>query len=152
MSLHGYKPKTKPALWKTTFPEQVDAVEKHIERCLTKLIQKDPKMKGVKIVSAKATWRVNKVSTSQAARLAEYRNVARAWIKNCQGCAVCQGRATISRPVHVHHVRGRLGALLTDTRFFLAMHDDCHRWVHEHPDDARKLGLLARQGDWGRPG
>lgn len=47
-----------------------------------------------------------------------------------------------------HHIRGRLGALLCDTRFWLAVCFKHHNWIHKHPDAARKRGYLANLGEW----
>lgn len=47
---------------------------------------------------------------------------------------------------HIHHVKGRRGSLLNDTRFFLAScNGECHpQWVHQtHVAEARELGLIA---------
>lgn len=47
-----------------------------------------------------------------------------------------------------HHRRGKLGWLLIDTRHWLPVCNPCHRWIHDHPEEARKLGLLAPRGKW----
>src|SRR5947207_1738497 len=49
----------------------------------------------------------------------------------------------------VHHVRGRAGALLLDERFWLAVSQRGHRWIHDQPEAARELGLLCEAGKWG---
>lgn len=42
----------------------------------------------------------------------------------------------------VHHKKGRIGALLTDKRYFVSL---CwiphHKWVEEHPREAKEMGL-----------
>ena len=40
----------------------------------------------------------------------------------------------------VHHMKGRIGPLLTDTKFFLAVCRSCHTWIEEHPKEAKELG------------
>ena len=50
----------------------------------------------------------------------------------------------------VHHVRGRLGALLLDDRHWMAVSRQGHQWIHDHPARARELGWLAQPGEWGR--
>jgi hypothetical protein len=47
-----------------------------------------------------------------------------------------------------HHVRGRIGRLLLDRRFWLPVCLEHHRRIHERPAEARSLGLLARPGEW----
>lgn len=41
-----------------------------------------------------------------------------------------------------HHRRGRLGKRLYDRRSFVATCFYHHRWIHDHPKEARKMGLL----------
>ena len=50
----------------------------------------------------------------------------------------------------VHHKRGRLGPLLVDKRYWLAVSAQGHRWIHEHPEEARRRGWLAKPGQWNR--
>lgn len=49
----------------------------------------------------------------------------------------------------VHHTRGRIGTLLNDERYWLAVSLIGHRWIHEHPQAARERGWLAERGSWG---
>lgn len=52
----------------------------------------------------------------------------------------CTGRA-----IGIHHVKGRLGALLCDRKFFLSScWGECHpQWIHEtHKAEAIRLGLI----------
>lgn len=51
----------------------------------------------------------------------------------------------------IHHTRGRVGALLTDTRYFLAACRPCHSWIGEHPAEAREKGWLCQPGLWNVP-
>ena len=47
----------------------------------------------------------------------------------------CTGEST-----DVHHKRGR-GKYHLDERTFLAVCRNCHRWIEEHPKEAKQLGL-----------
>jgi hypothetical protein len=51
----------------------------------------------------------------------------------------------------VHHVRGRLGPLLTDRRWWMAVSKAGHRWLHQNPAEARKRGWLCEAGLWNVP-
>ena len=42
----------------------------------------------------------------------------------------------------VHHVKGRIGANYLDESNWLAVSRWSHRWIHDNPKVARKLGLL----------
>lgn len=46
--------------------------------------------------------------------------------------------------MHAHHVatRGRRPDLILDPRNGIAVHGVCHGWIHDHPREAEKLGLL----------
>ncbi len=50
----------------------------------------------------------------------------------------------------VHHIRGRLGSLLMDKRYWMAVSKAGHNWIHAHPKDARVFGWLAQPGEWNR--
>ena len=41
----------------------------------------------------------------------------------------------------IHHKKGRIGDLLTDTSNFLAICHHCHEFVEGHPKRAKELGL-----------
>jgi len=41
----------------------------------------------------------------------------------------------------VHHMKGRIGELLTDTNFFLSVCRPCHDWIEMHPIEAKELGF-----------
>lgn len=55
---------------------------------------------------------------------------------------VCQcGRNGCERPSsEVHHKKGR-GRWLNVVEFFLAVAGICHRWIEDHPKEAKALGL-----------
>lgn len=50
----------------------------------------------------------------------------------------CAGMAN-----EVHHAKGRVGRLLNDTEWWVALCSACHRWVTEHPAEAKRVGLSA---------
>lgn len=52
------------------------------------------------------------------------------------------------RSEEIHHVRGRIGRLLNDQRFWLAVSTAGHNWIHNNMDAARGLGLLCQKGQW----
>jgi hypothetical protein len=41
----------------------------------------------------------------------------------------------------VHHSKGKIGKLLYDTKWFVALSMEGHRWTEEHPEEAKKLKL-----------
>ena len=40
----------------------------------------------------------------------------------------------------IHHKKGRIGALLTDPEYFMAVCIDCHKWIEEHPLESKAKG------------
>lgn len=54
------------------------------------------------------------------------------------------------KATEVHHIRGRLGPLLEDQQYWLAVSTQGHRWIHNNPVKARELGFMAQPGDWNR--
>jgi len=51
----------------------------------------------------------------------------------------------------IHHARGRAGTLLLDERFWLPVSRAAHRWIDDHPLQARRAGWLCAAGEWNRP-
>ena len=47
------------------------------------------------------------------------------------------------RSTDVHHSRGRIGKSFLDESTWVACSRQEHTWLHSHPKEARKLGLLA---------
>lgn len=126
MSLN-YKPKTKPANWMSAFPPKpVNAASKPIRS----------------------------VSERQAVRNAEYAKAKREWWRKFNGSLCIVARTVLKKiePVEnkPHHIRGRAGKLLCDTRYWLACSREGHEWIHQHPAEAVTHGWLAGKGQWGR--
>jgi hypothetical protein len=163
MSLYGYKPKTKPALWKQLPPtgktlcdvfakEERDAKKKAGRR------EKENAARMAQIykrfdTSVKRCLKTYKAKdAAKKARLRLYKTVA-ADFKAANPKCLCCG-PVFSRPARdtrdIHHTRGRRGPLLTDVRFFVAACRECHNWIGDHPDGARAIGLLCEAGDWNR--
>lgn len=42
----------------------------------------------------------------------------------------------------LHHKKGRIGDLLTDERYFMAVSRECHDWIHLHPIESRENNWL----------
>lgn len=50
--------------------------------------------------------------------------------------------ACLNRASEVHHRRKR-GKYLLDKRTWIPICREHHRWIHDHPNKARKLGVLV---------
>ncbi len=53
------------------------------------------------------------------------------------GTDICEMRAK-----EVHHRAGRTGTNYLNENTWMAICPACHRWVHEHPGQARLLGFM----------
>ena len=40
----------------------------------------------------------------------------------------------------IHHRKGRIGSLLTNINYFMAVCAECHKWIEEHPLEAKEKG------------
>ena len=81
-------------------------------------------------------YKIRKLSKKRAAQNRIYLKMAKEFIKD-KFCPVTGFPAT-----EVHHIIGRIGALLTDERYFLAVSTDGHRWIHENVKEARIKGWI----------
>lgn len=137
MSLFGYKPKYKKAPWVSAFPGQV----RHAK-------EKSPKRIRPTARKAKAD--------------AAYNRRVKEWLKG-KKCAVFPA----SKPAtQCHHQRGRLGSLLMDERFWIAVSAEGHDKIHRNPEWARSMPawqtpeefnsrgpikLMCARGEWNTP-
>jgi len=89
-------------------------------------------------------------SEKQQDRLAKYRKARAPYLRSHRWCRVCKEIFGVAiRSTEVHHIRGRNGPLLWDTRFFAATCRSHRMWPHDNPIEARAVGLLASGSEWG---
>lgn len=96
---------------------------------------------------------IRRVSVKRARQLAEYRKKVAAWLPLHPTCEIGPKLKAAGffhvrcKKVtkHPHHIKGRLGELLCDERYWLASCDgECHpKFVHDNPSTSRLLGLIA---------
>ena len=77
---------------------------------------------------------VRKISVKQSKRLREYAKVRIAFLLDNKYC-FCGCLAT-----DIHHKKGRMGTLLTNTDYFLAVCRDCHSRIELSPKWAKEKG------------
>ena len=166
--LRGYKPKTKPALWRSVAgaqavrgPVKPDALERARARRAEKTGA--TLAPGLKVRQTKPCKRGDRVKTAErAAYRAEARMFVAAAVDRGEVCTVVlgvkelregrfYGHPTSAKLNEVHHKRGRLGPLLRDQRHWMAISKQGHRWVHAHPKEARARGWLCEAGLWNKP-
>jgi len=96
---------------------------------------------------------IRKVSSRRAAQLREYAKMLPAWKERHPVCEVCPvinaagfNVKCLGKTDHPHHVKGRIGKLLTDERYLLACcGGESHpSFIHfTNKADAIALGLLV---------
>lgn len=60
---------------------------------------------------------------------------------------VCEFPDCSSTNITLHHKKGRVGAFLTDKRYFKSLCMKHHRWVEENVTEAIKMGLSIKRLD-----
>jgi hypothetical protein len=89
--------------------------------------------------------KMSSISPARARDKKIYNEIKPHWHKTHPYCeALCKDRGikTPSKP-YPHHVRGRVGSLLYDVRFFLPTCDGCHAWIERNREAAKLRGWLA---------
>lgn len=84
---------------------------------------------------------INPISKGQRQRIAKYSLVRAEYLAKQKVCevqipGVCNG--TVSE---IHHMRGKIGDLLTDENNFIAVCRFCHKQIELHPDWAKDMGF-----------
>lgn len=74
--------------------------------------------------------RIKRVSKKRASQEVEYRVVRLEYLNKHP---ICQVHNCGNKSEQVHHKKGRIGKLLTDKRYFLAVCDACHKYIELHP-------------------
>jgi hypothetical protein len=153
VALRGYVKKGRPALWQTAFPDQIRP-------------NKPKSAKSIKRTPIKRTQtRIKPVSDTKASERRLYAKEARKFVSEAVGrgerCPVVASIADLrdgnrygwpisDKLTEIHHSRGRLGSLLRDQRFWIAMSKAGHRWVHSNIPEARQRGWICEAGQWNK--
>lgn len=106
--------------------------DKYCQPCWNQI---KPVKEKVKVVS-----RIKKVSTKRGKQNSDYTKVRHDFLYQHEFCKarlpICTQWAT-----EIHHMKGRIEELITDTNFFLPVCRSCHNWIENHPEEAQVLGL-----------
>ena len=84
-------------------------------------------------------------SPKRAKQEREYARLRHVFLEAHPRCEFRDADACLLWATDVHHRRGRVGALLTDTRYWSALCRPHHRYVTEHPAKAYELGISERR-------
>jgi hypothetical protein len=113
--------------------------------CLIKC--KPPAQKKPYTPAEKKQYKIARRSKKRAKEEIVYNQLVKVWLIG-KICPITKKPAT-----EVHHKKGRIGKLLLDTRFWLGVTRKGHKWIEEHPEEAKKLGYslsrLEKDGEEG---
>lgn len=93
----------------------------------------------------KPNKKIAPVSDKRLSELAEYRKLRAEFLRKPENhyCPVAKYlTGTHIRVTEIHHTNGRNGKRLNEQKFWLAVSRSGHRWIHENPVKARKMGWL----------
>lgn len=95
---------------------------------------------------------LHRKSSKQRERDAKYLPIRDDYLAKHPLCEVClKERANPpKRATEVHHKRGRMGKLLFDQRYFMAVCREDHVWIDANRAESRRRGYLCGVGEWGR--
>jgi len=80
---------------------------------------------------------INPVSEKRKLENELYKVVSKEYLKDHKFCECGCGR----KAVEIHHMRGRIGSLLCDIRYFKAVASSCHRTIELNPKQAKENGM-----------
>lgn len=85
--------------------------------------------------------KIKQISDKRAVQLKEYSKLRKEFLKEHPMCAVYP----YLKSNQVHHIRGRVGSLLNDVRYFLAVSPEGHTQIEMNPDWARSKGFIEKR-------
>ena len=88
--------------------------------------------------------RIKPVSRKLAKARRLYIKLRRAYLAQNPECVVFRNKPASQ----IHHRRGRIGTLLIDQRFWIAVSMEGHEWIHHNPELARADGFTCHFGQW----
>ena len=83
---------------------------------------------------------IRKVSLKRAKQNREYTKLRHDFLIDSKVCAVCPP-GSYTHCTEVHHSWGR-GKYFLHVPSWIPVCRNCHRWIHEHPSQARERGYL----------
>ena len=97
----------------------------------------------------KRTGRLSPISDRRRRRDADYRAARTEVFLRADGMCEMFTPACSRVGVEAHHVRGRVGRLLTDTEWLMWVCRECHDYAHAHPAVSYEKGWLVRRNGGG---
>lgn len=84
--------------------------------------------------------RINPIADKRLEELAIYRIARDEYLLEHP---ICEVEGCVEKSTHIHHKKGRIGKLVYDKKYFMAVGDACHpKKIHENPEWSREMGYL----------
>lgn len=113
---------------------------------VTNISPSKPTYEKVKVKSGKAKKKsIAPISESQKKRLAEYRIVRDKYMKEHETCQAKVPNVCTGYSLDLHHMGGKIGNMLTNVQYFLAVCRCCHNWIGDNHSSAMNLGLVVER-------
>lgn len=113
---------------------------------LTEQLKRDGNLLAKSPRPKKQPKRIPAMSAKRKKEAAIYSKKRKAFLEAhplCQATwLIWPNRPTRPAATDTHHVKGRLTGYYLDERTWLAVSREAHNWIHSHPTEARRLGLL----------
>lgn len=90
-----------------------------------------------KAYKPKKRKKIKVISDSMRAKYAKYRPLRDKYMVEHPDCEICGNRSQ-----DLHHKAGRVGDLMSNIDYFMAVCRKHHNWIHENPKEAREKGYL----------
>ena len=74
-------------------------------------------------------------STKRGKQVREYNKLRIEYLIENPDCKKCGEPAGT-----IHHKKGRMGEMLLNTKYWMSACMDCHVWIEDNPEEAKKLG------------
>lgn len=97
--------------------------------------------KEVKPQKEKKVYVIPKQSEKLKAKTIEYLKVRAEYMNKHQKCEAGIVCNKLNFATDCHHKKGKIGELLVNSDFFLAVCRDCHSWIELHPIESKEKGF-----------
>lgn len=82
------------------------------------------------------------LSLKRGKQLAEYAILMKDFKEKNTLCKAGIPNHCTNKATDIHHIAGRVGEKLNDTKDWIHICRGCHTWIHNNPKEARELNLL----------
>lgn len=96
--------------------------------------------------STKTINPIPKQSDKEKKRQGLYTAVRKVYLLSHPNCEAQLEGCTL-KATEIHHQKGRIGDLLNNMNFFIALCHSCHEWCEQHPKQAKELGFSLNRLD-----